>query len=153
MRNIAIADRKDWVFSHPAPPPPPRSTKLRDTLATIPILLLIPALIVPFFMTSAATPTLRIRPEAPTPGTEVTITGSDFERIQAGHLHLRGARADRARREHGSGVAFRLDALSRGPSIDIGMVGAVAGVNNQSAADQIVVGQRVFQVAVGVHGE
>ena len=86
MRNIAVADRKDWVFEHPAPPPPPRSTKVRDTLATIPILLLVPALIFPMFMTFAATPTLRIRPDSPTPGAAVTIVGENFDRRMQGRL-------------------------------------------------------------------
>ena len=86
MRNIAVADRKDWVFEHPAPPQPPRSTKVRDILATIPILLLVPALIFPMFMTFAATPTLRIRPETPTPGALVTIVGEGFDRRMKGRL-------------------------------------------------------------------
>ncbi len=86
MRNIAVADRKDWVFEHPAPPPPPRSTKVRDTLATIPILLLVPALIFPMFMTFAATPTVRIRPDTPTPGAAVTIVGENFDRRMQGRL-------------------------------------------------------------------
>jgi hypothetical protein len=86
VRNIAVADRKDWVFEHPAPPPPPRSTKVRDTLATIPILLLVPALIFPMFMTFAATPTLRIRPDTPTPGAAVTIVGEHFDRRMQGRL-------------------------------------------------------------------
>ncbi len=79
MRNIAIADRKDWVFSHPTPRPrPARSSKLRDALATVPILLLGPALLVPILITSAATPTLRVRPADPNPGAEITITGGGF---------------------------------------------------------------------------
>ncbi|MFL5685430.1 MAG: alginate lyase family protein [Chloroflexota bacterium] len=86
MRNIAVADRKDWVFEHPAPPPPPRSTKIRDILATIPILLLVPALIFPMFMTFAATPTVRIRPDSPTPGVQVTIVGQGFDRRMHGRL-------------------------------------------------------------------
>ena len=86
MRNIAVADRKDWVFEHPAPPPPPRSTKVRDMLATIPIVLLVPALLFPMLMTFAATPTLRIRPDAPTPGAQVTIVGEGFDRRMRGRL-------------------------------------------------------------------
>ena len=87
MRNIAIADRKDWVFSHPTPRPrPARSSKLRDALATVPILLLGPALLVPILITSAATPTLRVRPAAPSPGAEITITGGGFDRRANGTL-------------------------------------------------------------------
>ena len=97
MRNIAVADRKDWVFEHPAPPPPPRSTKVRDILATIPILLLVPALLFPMFMTFAATPTLRIRPDAPTPGAQVTIVGEGFDRRMRGRLLSGEDRAELAK--------------------------------------------------------
>jgi outer membrane biosynthesis protein TonB len=87
VRNIAIADRKDWVFSYPAPPPPPsRSSKLRDALATIPIVLLGPALVIPMLITSAATPELRARSDAPSPGDTVTVTGDGFERRMTGTL-------------------------------------------------------------------
>jgi hypothetical protein len=87
VRNIAIADRKDWVFSPPAPPPePPRFSKLRDALATIPILLLGPALIAPFLITSAATASMRVKPEAPNPGDPVTITGTGFDGSSLGSL-------------------------------------------------------------------
>jgi Alginate lyase len=87
VRNIAIADRKDWVSSHPTPPPPPsRSSKLRDALATIPILLLGPALIIPMLITSAATPELRVKQDAASPGDTVTILGGGFERRLKGTL-------------------------------------------------------------------
>ena len=87
MRNIAIADRKDWVFEHPAPPPPPRRpSRLRDALATLPILLLIPALVIPMVMTSAGGPKLKVRPEAPAVGQRMTISGSGFERREKGRL-------------------------------------------------------------------
>ncbi len=86
MRNIAIADRKDRV-SDPTPQArPPRRSKLRDRLATIPILLLVPALIVPMLITSAASPTLRVTPEEPTPGQDVTVKGVGFERRMDGAL-------------------------------------------------------------------
>jgi hypothetical protein len=87
VRNIAIADPKDWVFSHPTPPPaPPRFSKLRDALATIPILLLGPALLAPLLITSAATPSMRMKPEAPKAGDPVTITGTGFDGRAEGTL-------------------------------------------------------------------
>ena len=87
MRNIRIADRKDWVFSHPEPPPPPsRWSKHRDILATLPIILLIPALILPFVMTAAATPSLEMTPDAPTPGQRIVIVGTGFDSRETGLL-------------------------------------------------------------------
>ena len=86
MRNIAIADRKDRV-SDPTPPArPPRHSMLRDRLATLPILLLGPALIVPMLITSAASPTLRVTPEEPVPGQDVTVRGIGFDRRMDGAL-------------------------------------------------------------------
>jgi Alginate lyase len=86
VRNIAIADRKDRV-SDPSPRPrPPRHSTLRDWLATIPILLLGPALIVPMLITSAASPTLRVTPEEPAPGQDVTVKGVGFDRRMDGAL-------------------------------------------------------------------
>ncbi len=87
MRNIAIADRKDWVFSHPvAPPPPTPPSRLRDVLATLPILLLIPALVVPFLFTSAAGPELRIKPADPVAGQRIVIGGTGFDRRESGTI-------------------------------------------------------------------
>ena len=86
MRNIAIADRKDRV-SDPTPSArPPRHSMLRDRLATLPILLLAPALIVPMLITSAASPTLRVTPEEPAPGQVVTVKGVGFDRRMDGAL-------------------------------------------------------------------
>ena len=87
MRNIAIADRKDWVFSHPvAPPPPTPPSRLRDMLATLPILFLIPALVVPFLFTSAAGPALRIKPTEPVAGQRIVIGGTGFDRHESGTI-------------------------------------------------------------------
>ncbi len=86
MRNIAIADRRDRV-SDPTPSArPPRHSMLRDRLATLPILLLGPALIVPMLITSAASPTLRVTPEEPAPGQDVTVKGVGFDRRMDGAL-------------------------------------------------------------------
>jgi hypothetical protein len=58
VRNIAIADRKDWVINQRPEPPAPRPSKLRDWLATLPIILLVPALILPLVMTESLPTTL-----------------------------------------------------------------------------------------------
>lgn len=87
MRNIRIADPKDRLHeSPPIPSASARRSRLRDALATIPILLLAPALVVPVLATSAATATLRVEPDDPTPGAEVTVTGTGFERGLEGTL-------------------------------------------------------------------
>ena len=70
---------------NPAPPrhsddrpvnPRPRRRWL-DWLLTIPIVLLIPALVVPYLATGQRTPTLMVR-GAPVPGNSLTATGTDF---------------------------------------------------------------------------
>jgi hypothetical protein len=86
VRNIAIADRKDWVTSRP-PAPPPRRSPLRDWLATIPILLLVPALILPSLGTSAAGPTLRARDGTDAvAGQRLVIDGLGFDGSEQGRL-------------------------------------------------------------------
>src|SRR5512144_3294128 len=62
------------------PKPPARSLRLRDLLATLPLLLLVPALIVPFVPAAASTtahPRVAVRGEA-VPGQVVTLVGSGF---------------------------------------------------------------------------
>jgi hypothetical protein len=86
VRNIAIADRKDWVTSRP-PAPPPRRSPLRDWLATIPILLLVPALILPWLGTSAAGPTLRARDGTDAVvGQRLVVDGLGFDGSEQGRL-------------------------------------------------------------------
>lgn len=87
MRNIAIADREDWVFAQPARPPSstPRS-KLRDALATLPIVLLIPALIVPVVTAAAGGPRISLTPDEVVAGGRVSVMGSGFEPGETGHL-------------------------------------------------------------------
>lgn len=80
MRNIRVADRKDWVFEPVAPTPPPRhhrSSRARDWLATLPVLLLVPVLIFPFVSTSAGSPTLQVRGDL-IPGESVLVVGRGF---------------------------------------------------------------------------
>lgn len=87
MRNIAIADRKDWVTSTPPAPPPRRRSPLRDWLATIPIILLVPALILPSLGTAAAGPTLRTRGGTDAvAGERLLIDGLGFDESEVGRL-------------------------------------------------------------------
>ncbi|MDH5243734.1 MAG: hypothetical protein OEX05_07360, partial [Chloroflexota bacterium] len=90
MRNIAIADRKDWVFDAPKPPqaprPPDRRSRLRDWLATVPIILLIPVLLLPFAAATAGTPSLDATPSSVTAGARLVVKGSSFERGEQGTL-------------------------------------------------------------------
>jgi len=59
---------------------------LRRWLATLPILLLVPALLVPFFATQAAGPVLTLSPKAAPAGTSIKVAGSDFPRGASGSL-------------------------------------------------------------------
>lgn len=87
MRNVAIADRRDWVFSHPAPPRPPSPrSKLRDALATLPIILLIPALIVPVVSTAASGPRISLTPDEAVPGQRISVMGTGFEPGETGRI-------------------------------------------------------------------
>jgi hypothetical protein len=56
---------------------PPRR-RARDVVATLPILLLVPALVIPLLVISATGPTLTVSGTA-TPGHNVTLSGSNFE--------------------------------------------------------------------------
>ncbi len=92
MRNIRIAPRDEWVSNQPSVPQRPRSTgrsRLRDWLATAPILLLIPALIVPMLVTSAAGGIrLTVDPGTAASGTTVTVIGSGFPKLSTGTIAL-----------------------------------------------------------------
>src|SRR5919197_1120365 len=50
----------------------------RDWIATLPILLLVPAIVIPLLVIQAATPTLTVAGTA-TPGHDVTVSGSNFD--------------------------------------------------------------------------
>ena len=89
MRNIRIADRSDRVVAASAsgrPPLSPRRRSVRDWLATLPILLLVPALAVPFAGAEAAGPSLTVTPASIAPGDTVDVTGTRFLRLQSGSI-------------------------------------------------------------------
>ena len=82
MRNIAIADRRDWVFEAPKPEPargPAPKRRVRNLLATLPILLLIPALLLPFMSTLAVGPRLTVVPRQPVAGKMLKVTAAGFQ--------------------------------------------------------------------------
>lgn len=94
MRSIRIADPNGRRFAPPpAPPQADPPLRLRDLLATIPILLLIPAILFPLITAPAATAQLQASPGAVSPGTRVTITGTGFASGERGQLTLDGAAA------------------------------------------------------------
>ena len=78
MRNIRIADPRDRVTPIPAPVPATRHRRLRDWLATIPIVLLVPALALPFMGTAAAGPTITVSPDTVAAGASVRLNASGF---------------------------------------------------------------------------
>src|SRR5206468_11074118 len=86
VRNIPIADRKDWVINQRPVAPAPRPSKLRDWLATLPIVLLVPALVLPLVMTAAAGVSLKAVPGSASPGQRVAVVGDGFDSGESGSL-------------------------------------------------------------------
>jgi hypothetical protein len=77
-------DGTRWVEQRPNARPRPPRHRLRDWLATIPIMLLIPTLVLPFVSAEARTPSLQVSGVA-TPGATLGVRGSNFtsrDRIQ-----------------------------------------------------------------------
>jgi outer membrane biosynthesis protein TonB len=83
VRTIRIADRKDWVVNQP-PTPPPTRRRARDILATLPMVILVPLLVLPLLSASAATPSIKVRPGTTTAGAVVEVMGTKFRRGDAG---------------------------------------------------------------------
>ena len=84
MRNIRVADRADWVFEPPKPTPPKQGRRLRDWLATLPMVLLIPALVLPFIATSAAGEgTLVVTPTTVSSGDRLAVRGENLAKGNA----------------------------------------------------------------------
>lgn len=84
MRNIRIAEPRDRITAIPASVRPARPRRMRDWLATIPILLLVPALALPFMGASAGGPTISVTPDAAAPGSSVRLTASGFPARSSG---------------------------------------------------------------------
>ncbi|MGZ6342534.1 MAG: right-handed parallel beta-helix repeat-containing protein [Candidatus Limnocylindrales bacterium] len=67
-----------WVDERPAlNSPPPERHRVRDWLATIPILLLVPALVIPIFVATTASPSLKVTGDA-IPGHTLRVDGTGF---------------------------------------------------------------------------
>ena len=80
MRNIAIADRRDWVFETPTPQPArgPTRRRARHLLATVAIVL-IPVLLLPFMSTLAATSAkVTVSPQQPVASKTLAVNGTGF---------------------------------------------------------------------------
>jgi hypothetical protein len=58
VRNIRVADRADWVANRRPDPTAHRHPRVRDLIATLPIALLIPAVLLIGFAATAASPSL-----------------------------------------------------------------------------------------------
>jgi hypothetical protein len=87
VRNIQIAEGRGRTSQVPTPGGP-RSARgrLRDWLATLPILLLVPALVFPLMTTEAAGPSLAVTPASVSPGQAITVSGAKFEKKQPGSI-------------------------------------------------------------------
>jgi hypothetical protein len=89
VRNIRIADPHD---RGPAPRSNTRRrrSRTRDWLATIPVLLLLPALALPFVGADAGGPTLSVSPDPAVPGGTVRVVGTRFQAGDRGVLAFDG---------------------------------------------------------------
>lgn len=91
MRNIRVADPKDWVVNNPPPRPPKRLDRVRDWFATLPILLLCFVLVLPFIPVLAESrPTLAVAPTLVAPGASIRIAGDGFPAKAQGVVTLDG---------------------------------------------------------------
>jgi beta-glucanase (GH16 family) len=88
VRNIRIADPSDRVFQgQPAAPKPP--SRVRDALATLPLVLLVPALVLTLYpVMAAAGPTLTATPSPTEAGARISVRGEGFAAGQRGSLIL-----------------------------------------------------------------
>ncbi len=94
MRNIRIAPQEDRVSAtRPAGvvAAPARRRRLRDWAATLPILVLVPALALPFVGAQAAGPRITLAPSAATPGAVVRVDGRGFPDRATGVVTLDGS--------------------------------------------------------------
>ncbi len=98
MRNIRIADRQDWTANAPTVKAPRRlwrHQRLANVAATLPIIVLVPALIIaslPAFAGRQAA--LRLESALVVAGEEITIRGTGFPRSSSGVLTWDGEQAD-----------------------------------------------------------
>jgi len=88
MRTIRVADPSEWVTRRVPQPPQRRRSRRADWAATVPIILLVPALLLPFAPTAAASPFITVSPASIAPGGTVTVRGDGFARGNTGSVVL-----------------------------------------------------------------
>ena len=112
MRNLRVADRRDWVVNQPTAEVPRHRSRLRELLATLPILLLVPALALPLAGAAGRTPTLVVDPGSARAGATIQVTGDGFPKAASVRLTVAGGTlADVVVRGNGR---FRIDAALPG---------------------------------------
>lgn len=89
MRNIRVADRSEWVRDPRLDDVPPRRSRRQafvDLIATIPTIVLLPALVLVLGPAAAASPTLTVRPGEAVAGQMILVAGDGFPRGDQGEL-------------------------------------------------------------------
>ena len=95
MRNIRVADPRDRVLIVPKPPISARrsrGTRARDAILTIPIALLLPAILLLSATAAASGPTLTATPTTIAAGAKVTLRAESFPAGTRGTIVLDGTR-------------------------------------------------------------
>jgi outer membrane biosynthesis protein TonB len=93
MRNIRVADPRDRVVIVPKPPISTRrsrGTRARDAILTLPIALLLPAILLLSASAAAGGPTLTATPATISAGAKVTLRAESFPARSKGQLVLDG---------------------------------------------------------------
>jgi hypothetical protein len=113
MRNIRVADPRDRVLIDPKPPISTRrsrGSRARDALLTIPIALLLPAIVLLSVPAAASGPALSATPTTIAAGTKVTFRAESFPAGSRGAIVLDGTEELAAYRVNGKGK-FRLSVV------------------------------------------
>ena len=104
MRNIRVADPRDRVLIDPKPPIPTRrsrGSRARDAILTIPIALLLPAIVLLSVPAAASGPALSATPTTIAAGTKVTFRAESFPAGSRGKIVLDGTKELAAYRVNG----------------------------------------------------
>jgi methionine-rich copper-binding protein CopC len=91
MRNIRVADPRDRVLPKPSPATPPRrsrGSRIRDAFLTVPIALLVPAILMLSVPAAAGGPTLSATPATTAAGATVTLRAEGFPVGSRGAIFL-----------------------------------------------------------------
>ena len=90
MRNIRVADQSEWIVDLPSPVPRRPHSRTASWLATLVMMLLVPALLLPLAGALAASSTISASPQPVAPGQTVTVSGSGLVKSSSGSLVLDG---------------------------------------------------------------